>query len=174
MLQDLIILISNISHEISENVPVGRKVSINKHKYEIVKFQSHPLCPRYLAIQGGGVIYDSPTKSWNEIIKDNGEEIRTQMKSADRADYLFFANTWLLIIRAFGVEEDKIVENLRRKFSNFWDPWDEINCEDKIDEYELVRGRCELIINDPSKSDEDKEEARATLTICEILLIEAR
>lgn len=169
MQQELIILISKIADEISESVSVGTGISIDGNEYEVVEIQinvSRHLWSRYLAVNGGRVIYGSPSRSWYEI----GGEIRTLVESADREDYLFFANNWLQIIRAFDAEEDKIIERLRQEFPNSWNPWDESVYDDEIDENKLVKERCEQIINAPNSSDKDKEEARATLALCELLL----
>ncbi|WP_028775496.1 hypothetical protein [Shimazuella kribbensis] len=162
MQQDLIILISRIANEIAESVPVGKKVWIDRNKYEIVVVQTDTSCNKYLAVHDGRVIYDSPNKSWYEI----GGETRAFVESADRKDYLLFANNWLRIIRASGVDEVNIMEKLRRGFPNFWEP-----ClfDDEVEEYMLVKDRCELIIHDPNSSDEDKEEAWITFTLCELM-----
>lgn len=169
MQRDLIILISHIADRIAEGVSVGTAIEVEGSMYQVAMPENHPRFSSYLTVGGERVIYGSPDRGWYESWLGIDGETRVFIESADRKDYLRFAQHWLAVIHAFSADEERIIEQIRQDFPEAWDPWSGRGLDDDVDEIGLVVERCQSIMTSNHSSDEDKEEARITVALCQLL-----
>lgn len=109
-------LVGAVADKIADTVPVGTTITVNNKTYEIIRRSSNLATVHYLAIRNGYDDYKVITDYEPGVSFYLHQDFRCPITTADRGEYLFFANHLPEIVEAFEAKEEEIITALRQAF----------------------------------------------------------